>query len=140
MKYLILITLILFVSCKKTNQEIIETYPIEVRQNVIDFINDGQVYGKVINLRNLKKINLRGKNPENWAGYYYDNQITIDTTSYKWKFHQKFVMYHELGHALLGRGDNDTENESIMNGLPSYWEINQDYFIKELFSNTSNVN
>ena len=61
-----------------------------------------------------------------------DKTIYLDTTEGLYKHHLKFLMYHELGHALLGRSDNDA-TRTIMNGLPKDWYVKQDYYIKELF-------
>lgn len=53
------------------------------------------------------------------------------------------ILYHELGHCVLDRGHDNTQNtqlnipNSVMNSnverVYDYWEKNRDYYLRELF-------
>jgi hypothetical protein len=128
-----LLAILFFSSCKKYEERI---YHPEVEPLIYEFVIDGHKYNKNVKLKKLKSVILQGefKQYPGWSGYAYNGIVYLDTTSFKYKFAKKFLVYHELGHALLGRGDNDVTHPSIMNGLPPDWDYNQEYYIKELFT------
>lgn len=80
------------------------------------------------------------------AAAYYDHSdkmIHIDTTTGTYKTNLEVLIFHELGHALLGRGHKDDMfnllvPKSIMNGksLPEYQNalFKREYYINELFN------
>ncbi len=147
---LLLAIVITMASCKKeTNEEIIETYPAELRQEVRDFIADAKTYGnKDIKLKKLKFYILPKPSQlcPSCDGFYSHefDAIFIDTTKYAFKYQKKVLMYHEMGHGILKRDHrndvtittNGTIETSIMHeSLPSSFNNHQGYYLWELFNN-----
>lgn len=101
--------LFLLASCKslkERNEETLETYPSEIREIVIKFLNEGEKRGHKIDLKKLRieytdyNLYQNGIYAEAW--YRHRNHtIYIDQTTKKWKYNPKSVLFHELGHALL---------------------------------------
>ena len=100
--------------------------------HVNSFITDGQKYGVNLSIDGLRikevdhiRESVRG------AYYHQEHLILIDTSSWVYKQQPKWLVYHELGHALLNLPES--ENEGIMNQMPRDWHSNSEKYIKELF-------
>lgn len=142
-----------FVSCKKENsKDLINSYPVEVRDIVWLFAKEGTDRGRNISFTKLKKIILQGpisgvySSGGNAAKAYYshhDKTIYFDTTAHDFKLNREVLVFHELGHAVLRRGHinvklSNGEQASIMHSeaLPDYrytFAFKRQYYIDELF-------
>jgi Zn-dependent peptidase ImmA (M78 family) len=129
MRLIAILTLIALLSCKKENNTEI---PRPMQHHVNSFISDGQKYGVNLSLDRLR-IKEVDYIRESVRGAYYESEhlILIDTSSWVYKQQAKWLLYHELGHALLKLPES--EKEGIMNQMPRDWHSNSEKYIKELF-------
>lgn len=149
----LLFVLVLLTSCTDFTDE----NHFEVDQKLLPYVDS---FYKEAELRNihLQRIDLKvkfGSLPEFVAGKFYrgSNTIKIDSSKTAWKRQPEALLFHELGHALLGRSHDNKRLpngmlESIMNfdSLPSYYEQNElsslpntrEYYLTELFSKWHN--
>lgn len=109
--FIIFLGIIFLVGCRsidERNEECIENMPVEVRQYVREFIEDGKQRGHTVRLKNLRiilqasPIEAKNGGDANAQTNTILKTITICTTTEKWKTAPKELIYHELGHAVLG--------------------------------------
>lgn len=144
-----------FFSCKKESmEEHINSFPVEVQEEVRTFLREGADRGVVIDIRKIHNIYLTGPISEvksedggRCGGYYSHSEKSIyfDTTSHGFKKMREVAVFHELGHGLLKRDhfdmqlpNRDHDVSSIMNGLnlPDYrWTFGykREYYLNEFF-------
>lgn len=110
-------------SCRtldERNEECIENMPIEVQGYVKDFLEEGKKRGRKIKLGRLRifltteYIKSKNGNQSNAQTNTLKKTITIDISTWKWKNYPKSIVFHELGHAVLGKNHSDNEAD-IMN-------------------------
>lgn len=78
---------------------------------------------------------------------YNKKTIYLDTTSRAWKVNKEALIWHELGHYILGRGDINS-SDTVVNGIRMKKSVMhfkavdrfsnmapiEEYFLKELFN------
>jgi hypothetical protein len=121
--------LLLFASCQK---EVI--IPDDVANEVNEFYYHAERYG--VKYKKVKGIYLVANLKNNYAGLTRGRNIYLDTTSHTYKVNKKRLVFHEMGHACLGRGDNEVPHKSIMNYFATDFKQNEEYYICELFHRT----
>lgn len=149
--YILLFALSLLValttSCKK--DPYINVIPNEVLGEVNSFIIEGNARGVNVELGGLKIV-LLNYAPNGNAGEYHHTTHTIylDTTSNSYKFSpetKEFLIFHELGHAVLKRPHlddltpNNLYQKSIMHTtLTAQWspplQSHRAYYLDEIFN------
>lgn len=124
---LLFTTTILF-SCKKEVQ-----IPDEVQPYVDSFYFDAAI--RNIYVYSLKGVYFVPTLDKGAAGRAVRGTVYICEPCWEWQtlYKRKPLIYHELGHALLGRHDNGVSWPSIMNGLPFDYYQREQYYIDELF-------
>lgn len=153
MKWLFLLLSLFFViSCKEENHTLI---PDEVKNEYNAFLSEARARNTKLNHKKLKAIILQGRilpnqmhsgNCHSAAGIYDHKEriIIIDTTSFQYTHLKECLLFHELGHALMGLPHDNlffsdgTTPVSIMNGAASpYWGSNfyyqRSYYVDQLF-------
>ncbi len=159
---LIFLLAVIFISCKKESREDhINSFPVEVRQYVRDFIKEGHNRGIKLDIAKIHHIVLTGAitdvnsdNGSHAAGYYCHHKdkkhhleghsIYLDTTSNSWlNSYRREMIFHELGHGLLhrehltGKMPNGEDLISIMDGKSveniHNYIFRQEYYYDELF-------
>lgn len=153
-------------SCKKESQEDhINSFPVEVQQYVRDFLKEGHDRSVNLDIKKIHKIILTGPittvdsdNGAHAAGYYCHHNdkknkqeghcIYLDTTSHSWlNDFRREMIFHELGHGVLHREHltgfmpNEEDLVSIMDGkkvenIHNYL-FKQQYYFDELFGKFS---
>lgn len=143
MRQLILLTAILATSCYSGMDDDYTYIQPEIRPYYDKFVQEAHKRGINLDTNNIKVA--FGPMTHNWqhgvTSYRY-REIKIDSSSYKWKSHPESLIFHELGHLLLGRSHNDHRVEhnptSIMDSteIPEYElgrEDLREYYLDELF-------
>jgi hypothetical protein len=154
---LLIVFSIVFSSCSKEDPEEVKV-PDAARTEYNSFLSEAAKRNMKLKNRRLEKIVLQGviTSSQYWLvgeGFYingfYDQdhkQIIFDTTSNAWKNNREDLVFHELGHAFLGRVHRndllpvDSLPASIMNfdRVANLYNFERDYYIDELFNeNTS---
>lgn len=154
-KLLFLLIAVVFVSCKKESQdEHIDTFPEEVRDNVRAFLKAGSDREHKLDIRKIKHIymsrHLKKIGGCDVDAYYSDEykSIFIDTSTFDYKNNAEVIIFHELGHGLLNR---EHKNElfsdgvnpvSIMHISPTVeingaWAFRKPYYFDELFNQST---
>lgn len=154
-KLLFLLIAIIFISCKKESQDDhIDAFPVEVRDNVRAFLQAGSDRGVKLDIKKIKHIYLSGRLKKIGgcdvdAYYSHDEKsIFIDTSRDDYRNNAEVIIFHELGHGLLLR---DHKNElfadgvnpvSIMHISPSVeindvWSFRKSYYFDELFNQST---
>ena len=108
--------------------------PDSVLSEVNEFYYYAEHYG--VKYRRLKGVVLLDHLHNHYAGVAKGRYIYLDTTSYNWRTERKRLVFHEMGHACLNRGDNEVSHKSIMNYGVKDWKENEAYYICELFNRT----
>jgi len=117
---LIFLAIISLSSCRsldERNEECIENMPSEVRGYVREFLHEGEKRGKKIKLGRLRVfltteyITAKSGKRASAQTNTVLKTITIDITTTKWKKHPKALLFHELGHAVLGLNHSGDEHD-----------------------------
>jgi hypothetical protein len=145
-----LILLIMICSCRRFD---VETWPCDC--SVVDEEVQSFVEGAPPGFNNYKPLEIHlvsyiGKvNGNRIAGITKHSKklILLDTTQRKWREDREAMVWHELGHYVLGRGHNENEAmigeffipESVMSNdyifldqKPAYIK---EYYLEELWNN-----
>lgn len=154
MKYIFYIFIVLiFFSCEKRKEVII---PSEIEEYVSSFFNDARENGLDIYLEDYD-LTIEFSESENAGSTCNSSNNLIKINSSQWQqlmteTTRKWLVYHELGHCILGRGHDsgifeNGECKSIMNSYISNsncvtnfvsdsW---QKYYIEELFTESDQL-
>jgi len=124
---LIFLAIIFLSSCRsldERNEECIENMPVEVQGYVREFLKEGEKRGKKIKLGRLRifltteYITSKNGNRSNAQTNTILKTITIDISAPKWKQSPKSILFHELGHAVLGLNHSDEEHDLMYKKAP----------------------
>lgn len=144
MRFNIIILFLIISSCTKYSDDLICDCPqvtSEAINNFTLYAPEGFEYKKL-------KIELVGSIRGGAQGLTKHNKhmILLDTTSGQWNTDKNVLIYHELGHYLLGRG-HDSKGDTIISNIVTpksvmninvQFRINTDeqleYYMNELFN------
>lgn len=150
----LLLIAIIFISCKKESQDDhINTFPVEVRDYVREFLKEGENRGVKLDIKKIHHIKFIDKIPaspdlDNHTVAFYshsDKNIYIDSSQYDYKVNPEAVLFHELGHGLLKRVHRNILFSDNVNPVSimyysaaqawfkTYGSFRQDYYFDELF-------
>jgi len=124
MKNLILIFAIITSSCQLAEPDYIYSIDKEIEPYYLEFISEGNVRG--LNFTQVSILMAFEELPDEMLGESIKNAYTsypkvlIDRSEWlvKSDSDRRYVVFHELGHALLGRG-HEENSESIMSSYKS---------------------
>ncbi len=136
---IILSLLLLVSSCAPADPGNNYTASPEIEPYLLSFQDDARTHGVLITFHG---IDVKfGNLPAPTVGICYPGQLRVVVDERVWdtydSYRREVVIYHELGHCLLGKGHVDPSTPAIMNPmlmLSSYYAAHRIELLNEFFN------